>query len=227
MLPGRTDNAVKNRFHITERLRSREKGDHLGKSVSDDTGNIDGSEVFYESSASDVNGKKRPASCLQNTRKTNQSEEVLAISPGHHNDSSSKRFSNSHNGSAAGSMHSPTGLNNPSSSSSSRPSSWSHLNAPTLESTLIDDSNTTVNLYELDDSLPFRKEDFVDEAPNLLDFLENDTGQSSSEGTVFIIIWNRVVLYINMYYLLPQRLWMPCRDFIHSKAVVAHLLRAL
>ena len=185
MLPGRTDNAVKNRFHITERLRSRDKGDHVGKIVSDDNaspGNIDFSEASNESPASDVNGKKRPASCLQNTRKSNQSEDMHASSPKHYNDSSSKRYSSSNSGSA-GSLHPLSSMNMPS-SSSSRPSSWSNRNTPTLESTLIDDSHTTTNLYELDNSLPFRKEDFIEESPNLLDFLEmNDTGQISSEGT--------------------------------------------
>lgn len=180
MLPGRTDNAVKNRFHITERLRNREKGDHSGKSVSDDSasiGNIDGFEVSNEPVTSDTNGKKRPASCLQHTaRKLNQSEDVHIISPPN-SESSSKRSSNSHNGNA-GSIQSPSGIYSP----SSRPSSWSRLNAPNIETSLIDDS--------ADHALPFRKEDFMDDGPNLLDFLDMDNigGLNSSEGIGYIMV---------------------------------------
>ena len=229
MLPGRTDNAVKNRFHITERLRNREKGDHSGKSVSDDSasiGNSDGVEVSSESVTSDSNGKKRPASCLQNvTKKLNQSADVHIISPssGSYNESSSKRNSNILHGNT-GSLQSPSGIYSP----SSMPTSWSlsHLNTPNIETSLIDDSA---------DNLPFRKEDFMDEGPNLLDFLEMDNigGLNSSEGMDFSLLslyfWE--VCYSNYYHCLYmyvcmslQRLWMPCSGSILSTVVVVHLL---
>ena len=196
MLPGRTDNAVKNRFHITERLRNREKGDHSGKSFSDDSasiGNSDGVEVSSESATSDSNGKKRPASCLQNaTKKLNQSEDVHIISPssGSYNESSSKRNSNILHGNT-GSLQSPSGIYSP----NSMPTSWSlsHLNTPNIETSLIDDSA---------DNLPFRKEDFMDEEPNLLDFLEMDNigGLNSSEGMDFSLLslyfWEFIILII-------------------------------
>lgn len=180
MLPGRTDNAVKNRFHFTERLKNREKYEHgsIGKSSSEDSfsksnGGISHHEGAEMVSSSEAKGKKRPGHADRYTvhssrRSKSSSQEVSAIS--HQNssnnlESTSVQFSSmqgSSNGHAAGST----------------PPRWSQGTAPTVESSLIDDNDACMG-NDLEGSLPFRKEDFLADGPNFLDFSFADSSDYS------------------------------------------------
>lgn len=188
MLPGRTDNAVKNRFHITERARSREKAEQSSHASSSNNDDNASQWTLEDGAESAKGGRKRQSTSTSTNRKvantnsnvnSNSVAESGSSESNNNSRSSSRHVSRSSSnvqlhpstypGSAAAiaassSASASLSVSSPSLASGGAGLRWSFGTSPPLESSLIDDS----------DGMGICPQFKQEVEPNLLDFAEGD-----------------------------------------------------